>query len=526
MATPNITPFIPPLNTPSPGPNAHLQPPVVPPAPAGANPAYPQWAANPQTAGGYPVYPGHHPTIYPNTPYSAAPGTPFLPATTPATHHQYFPATGPPGAARPLPPFEPYPPFVPPMHSPWGPAAAVPPPMTPWGQPGTPWAQQGYPSPYPPAGGPPPMAPMMPPMGFARPMAYGGMGAGGPFTPAAQPHNMGDPWGAGAGPAPPPWAQQQMMNNMGMGMAGGMGLGFGPFGPGPYGIPEQPPMARAMGQGGDRVGQFAEGPHYGPVLEPFLVRAVHAHVSLNPLLAPADTSSATAPYLKWNMLFHSNQCTRSDDPPHISWSKGRAEPATFPRVTFLRLVSSTIPWPINVSARNRELGVSCGDVIDAISMSMYGLAAEDEFRMLPSAQKSLVSEAYRHNRSRANGVPGGGLSQGMLRLDWLAQDTMFGGVRENERLARLRCGGEMLPCTFELVCVKRYVMSQEELRAQEALQRNVEAARERERAARRRERSTVETVTDEDERGTTVSESSSEEDRRGRSRARSRRSRG
>ncbi|KAF7323293.1 alpha-1,2-Mannosidase [Mycena chlorophos] len=553
MASPNVTPFIPPLGTPSPGPAGPPQPPLVPTAPTGANPAYPQWAANPQTPGSYPAFGAGfgagagHPIIYPNTPYSAAQATPFLPATplNGTGVPTYFPATGPPGVARPLPPVDAYPPFVPPgmgMHSPWG---HPPVPMTPWGAPGTPWAAgpAGYPSPYPPAGAAP-MGP--PPAAFTRPMAYGGPGAGAPFTPGApMPGGAApDPWAAGpGGPAMAPWAQAQAAQQaaaqaqMGMGMPGmpgGVGLGFAPsiygmgaaamgMGMGAFGMQPEP-VQRAMGQGGDRVGEFFEGPHYGPVLEPFLIRAVHAHVRLNPLLAPADVTSTTAPYLKWNMLFASNQCTRSDDPPHISWSKGRGEPATFPRVTFLRLVSHTVPWSINVPQRNRDVGVTCGDVIDAISTSMYGLASEEEFRLLPPTQKTHVSEAYRHNRSRANGVPGGGLSPGMLRLDWLGQDTMFGGVRENEQLGKQRCGGDVLPCTFELVCVKRYVLSAEEIRAQEALQRNVERERERRRRARR---AAVESVTDEDDpgagRANEDSSSSEEDEPRGRSSRSSRR---
>ncbi|KAF7298461.1 hypothetical protein MKEN_01371200 [Mycena kentingensis (nom. inval.)] len=507
--SPPVTPFIPPLNTPSPGPTPGQHPPVVPQAPTGPNPGYPAWAATPQSAGGYPAFGGvPPPTIYPNTPYNPSAGTPFIPgggASLPpaGTPYPYFPATGPPGAARPLPPVDggAYPPFIPPMmQSPWAPATPFGGPGTPWAHPGT--AAAGYPSPYAPAGHPmmggPPQGGM--PMGggppsFARPMMYGGpgtgLGLGTPFAPAAP---MGDPWGAGVGAGAPPWAAAMGMG-MGMGMGGnpmfnpmagmgvaGSGLGFGPSA---YGMPEQQPMARAMGQGADRVGDFVEGPHYGPVLQPFLIRAVKAHMRLNPLLGPADTSSTTAPYLKWNMLWPANQCVRSDDPPHVSWSKGRNEPATFPRTTYLRLVSATVPWSINVYATNQDVGVTCGNVLDAISSTMYGLAGQAEFDMLPLAQRRLVGEAYRHNRSRAQGVPGGGLSAGMLRMDWLMGDTSFGGIRENERLVRARCGGELIPCTFELMCVKQYAMSAEEVRAQGQLQRSLEAARERDRAAAR-----------------------------------------
>ncbi|KAJ7491077.1 hypothetical protein FB451DRAFT_1221953 [Mycena latifolia] len=308
-----------------------------------------------------------------------------------------------------------------------------------------------------------------------------------------------------------------MMGGMGgmHGMGGGMGLGFGAAA---FGMEQQQPLSRAIGQVGDRVGQFEAGPNYGPVLEPFLIRAVRAHVRLNPLVHPLPETGGQ-PYLKWNMLFPSNQCQRSDDPVHLSWSKGRQEPVTFPRVTFVRLVSDAFPWVINITARDRNIGVTCGDLIDYVSRDMYQLTSQAEFEALPSARKRTVTEAYRHNRSRANGVPGGQLNPGMLRLDWLGLDTMFGGVRENDRLVRRVCG-DVLPCTFELVCVRRYPMTAEEIRNQEIMQRNV---RESERAARRRShRPTVESVRDEDEGGDDDDEDDSEEEEEGRRGRRSR----
>jgi hypothetical protein len=158
------------------------------------------------------------------------------------------------------------------------------------------------------------------------------------------------------------------------------------------------------------------------------------------------------------MLFPSNHCQRSDEAVHMWWSNGRHETATFPRVTMLRLVSEKFPWVIKIDARDRDIGVTCGELVDHISHDMYHLASQAEYEALPSGRQWIVGGAYRHNRSRANGVPGERLHPGMLRLDWLGQDTMFGGVRENDRLVRHVCG-DALPCAFELVCVQRYPMT-------------------------------------------------------------------
>ncbi|KAJ7611685.1 hypothetical protein FB45DRAFT_803729 [Roridomyces roridus] len=526
MTSPAITPFIPPLGTPGPSPNP-VHAPQLPQAPTG-NTAYPAWASAPQGAGNYPVYP--------STPYTAPAGTPYIPASS-NLGPGYFQGTGPPQPSMPLPPTYgggAYTPFAGAgaaaasgwgaPGAPWpGMAGGGPPPGTPWHGPpappqhmGTPWmgGGAGFPSPYAPAGAPPVMPPTFGPPPAGRPQAWGGpahpMAA---FTPAA----AADPWGAQMQQQVPPWAQAQMMGGMpgmgmgqgmpggmgqgmpgmgmgmGQGMMGGLGLGYGAFG-GPV---EQVPLSRSIGQVGDRMPEFTEGPNYGPVLEPFLIRAVHAHVRLNPLIQPL-VEADDRPYLKWNMLFAPNQCQRSDDAPHLSWSQGRGEPATFPRVTQISLVSETIPWLISITARNRDIGVTCGEVIDYISRNMFMLTGQSEFESLPRTRREPIARAYRHNRSTARGVPGGQLGPGMLRLDWLGLDTMFGGVRENERVVRRVCH-DLLPCTFELVCVRRYPMNEEEIRNQEALNRQL--GRDREERRRSRHRPTVASVRDDEESG-------------------------
>lgn len=207
----------------------------------------------------------------------------------------------------------------------------------------------------------------------------------------------------------------------------------------------------------------------GPVLEPFLVRIVGAQLKVNPLLQPVP-DDADRPHLKWNMLFPSSNCQRSTDPSHISWVDGRHEPATFPRVSSLQIVSEHVPWMIKIDARRPDTGVTCGDVIDRLSSSMNMLCSGADYEALTPAKKRLVGEAYQHNRSRAHGVPGGMLETGMKRLDFLGKDTLFGGiVNDDEQLRRIT--GVVLPCTFVLKCLRRFAMTAEEIRDQEARQR-------------------------------------------------------
>jgi hypothetical protein len=210
------------------------------------------------------------------------------------------------------------------------------------------------------------------------------------------------------------------------------------------------------------------------------VRVVRAEVRMNPLLSPPDDTDRV--YLKWNMLFSSAHCLRSNDPPHKSWSDGRNQPATFPRVTHLRIVSQAFPWVINIHARDKSAGVCCGEVIDGIAEYLEHLASKAEFQSLPVAKRHQVREAYNHNRARAHGVPGGVLGDGLRRLDWLCQETMFGGIERNDNLVRQQCG-EVLPCTFAINCIHRYPLTEKEIQEQEQ-RMQAQRDRERERDAR------------------------------------------
>ncbi|KAJ3728340.1 hypothetical protein C8R42DRAFT_571312, partial [Lentinula raphanica] len=261
-------------------------------------------------------------------------------------------------------------------------------------------------------------------------------------------------------------------------------------------------------------------PTDGPVLEPFLVRVLNLKPRLNPLIQPHRDPEHD--YLKWTMLMPSSMVQRSSDESRVSWSNGRNDPATFPRVTSLRLVPNLLPFTIEVFARDPNIGVTCGDVIDTIGDSMLKHSGKSEFEILSPDRQKMVSEAYRHNRSRALGVPGGRLGNGLRRMDFLGRETEFGGIKDDPATVRKICG-EDLPCTWVLCCRSRYPMTREEIDEQAFREEAVRAAeaeqsrmaeeahhrrREDETRSRRSRRSsrapTVTTVTDEDDRSSTT----------------------
>ena len=203
----------------------------------------------------------------------------------------------------------------------------------------------------------------------------------------------------------------------------------------------------------------------GPVLEPMLTKAVGAKLQMNPLLLPLGDEE-DHPHLRWNMLFSTAHCHRSTDPTHRSWSNGRQEPATFPRVSELRLVSRVFPAVINIRATNRAIGVTCGDLIEQLSDHLQRRLRKEDYEGASGPRRRAIRDAYHHNRSRSMGVPGGQLGDGLKALDWLGTQTMFGGIQQDEQYLLERFNVAM-PCVLELICVERPLVDDEEDRRQE-----------------------------------------------------------
>lgn len=201
-----------------------------------------------------------------------------------------------------------------------------------------------------------------------------------------------------------------------------------------------------------------------------LIKIVKTPVRLNPLLSPLREDGPDRPYIKWDMSLASETAQRSDEPAHMSWQKGRAQPATFPRVTLLNIVSQFYPWVVVVKAKDLDCGVTCGEVIEAIGADMYRMSSKSDYDNLPHREKAELGNAYKYNRSPIPGVPGGRIGQGMRRLDFLRRFTIFGGIDDDDRVVTRVCG-DVLPCMFVLRCAERY-KTEKDIQELEARMRN------------------------------------------------------
>ncbi|KAI5993284.1 hypothetical protein EDD15DRAFT_2167395 [Pisolithus albus] len=206
----------------------------------------------------------------------------------------------------------------------------------------------------------------------------------------------------------------------------------------------------------DHMNFFAKGPHYVPVIDPSLAGVLGTVIRINPLLAPPG--DLLEPGLRWNMLFHPSHRTDS----LRFWMKQHEAPATFPRLTYVRIISRSFPWMIQIDARDLTTGVTCGEILDGISEYLYNDVTKDESQNVSETLEHRIFSSYEHNRSTDPDVPGGVLGVALKRLDWLGNDTMFGGLVLTDKFT-MEDRGDIPPATFELKCLPNRPPTPQEL---------------------------------------------------------------
>ncbi|VDB84544.1 unnamed protein product [Peniophora sp. CBMAI 1063] len=164
---------------------------------------------------------------------------------------------------------------------------------------------------------------------------------------------------------------------------------------------------------------------YGSAVHP---DTLDVALEVNPILAFGHRSDDTDDkYLIWNLLTPSSEAHMSTHPTR-RWFEERIEPATFPPVTHLYVLSSSFPWAIFVSASTLEFGVSCGDVIGALSGVLQSALPPSMWGEKGQPQRRALKRAYRANRSNEVGSLGHKLGEGMRFADMLGSAVMFNGL--------------------------------------------------------------------------------------------------
>ncbi|KAG9022388.1 hypothetical protein FRB95_014866 [Tulasnella sp. JGI-2019a] len=318
----------------------------------------------------------------------------------------------------------------------------------------------------------------------AAQFAYAAAAASAPhgygFSPYPQPSPFpyqaagGFPFGAGMYGQPAGYASPYMTPLPSAGLLdpmGGMGGMGGGQVPRPAGMPPQmgggPGMGALVPQGAPSLigrpgaaqevtitGKWLPGTEYGPALDHLVYTIVQPPViELHPLLRPISESRDSAdPFLVFDILFPPNTIHLSTEPPRKSWSKGRKDPATFPRLKLLRLVNQFVPWVIQVST-DSDAGITVSDVINAIHEHFrVNASQEDDWNSCDPGSQSEILMAYKWNRSTEMGAPGGIMPDALLRGDFLMERTMFAGMKiATPDLCEQKMQVKNFPATFELM---------------------------------------------------------------------------
>ena len=177
------------------------------------------------------------------------------------------------------------------------------------------------------------------------------------------------------------------------------------------------------------------------------------HLDVHPLLRPiSESRDSSDPFLVFDILFPTNSVHVSNEPARKSWSKGRKDPATFPRLKVIRLVSRYTPWVIQVTSDSAS-GITVADVVNAIHEHYRVNASEDDdWNSVEPATQSEILMAYKWNRSTEVGAPGGIMPDALLRGDFLIERTMFAGLKPADPdLLTERMDVKNFPATFELL---------------------------------------------------------------------------
>ncbi|KAF5329961.1 hypothetical protein D9611_010467 [Ephemerocybe angulata] len=110
------------------------------------------------------------------------------------------------------------------------------------------------------------------------------------------------------------------------------------------------------------------------------------------------------------------------------------DPATYPPVTSLQITSVIFPESCQVIEAVNPVYVTVLDVLHAIYSTVHAPLEDEEWGKFTSKQQLRTQEAY-ERRCKLSLNPEGCALQGKLRIDCLANHTIFGGLSvslENE----------------------------------------------------------------------------------------------
>ncbi|KAI0078976.1 hypothetical protein K474DRAFT_1738810 [Panus rudis PR-1116 ss-1] len=186
----------------------------------------------------------------------------------------------------------------------------------------------------------------------------------------------------------------------------------------------------------DRVGQWAAGNSYGPVLSQtdlYLLKDVQ--LKIHPILLNQDDSFQ----ISFNMSTGRSYTSYSEE--HTLPFTSKDEPATLPRVSELMLITKASPWMTVV--KNPD-GVVLADIFEALYKDYQNEVTQREFEALSPRSQDILR---RYTAQRAqSGVWSGQpyppqySPNRFKRYDWLLDKQYFDSMEREDRYAIQRLG--------------------------------------------------------------------------------------
>lgn len=172
----------------------------------------------------------------------------------------------------------------------------------------------------------------------------------------------------------------------------------------------------------DAMPDWTAGVDHGPILDSESVAKLGLHPTLHPILR---STSSDDDYIVWNMIYPEETAIRARKDVQEPYDAFCSEPATFPRVSLLNIVSRSHPWEFIVRAYDDSVGVTIGDVLRTLFMYLSVSLKEVDLKTISSEHRQAITAAY-DARTRAL-PPDKELKRKTTILDWIGQETHFAG---------------------------------------------------------------------------------------------------
>jgi len=191
---------------------------------------------------------------------------------------------------------------------------------------------------------------------------------------------------------------------------------------------------------GDKFGKWSPGNAYGPVLSPTDLYLLKADLEIHPILAGKHPKF----HLVFSLLTGNAGGFNAEARDRDLAFTAKEEPATWPRVQQLIIITEHSPWCTIVT---NEKGVTNHDILQAIWKDYAEhMVTDPEFTSVPARIQEAIKRAAQNNQAAQNGGQHWGYYSPAIqpnrvrRVDWVRERIYFEALRKNDAYVKTRLG--------------------------------------------------------------------------------------